>query len=192
MLEVDDVEQAAQLAIHLRSLDLPGVREIVPAARTVLIECSDGAARLAVVEAAPNLDLRSAASVGGALIEVPTAYDGPDLDDVAAHAGLSVDEVIARHSGTEYRAAFCGFVPGFAYLTGLPVVLQLPRRSEPRPRVAAGSVAIGAEFTGVYPSASPGGWHVIGHTDEAMWDAARERPSFIVPGDRVRFVPVRR
>ena len=140
---------------------------------------------------APTFDLDRAVPARGPLVEVPTVYDGPDLADVAARTGTTVAEVIGLHSGTEYHAAFCGFAPGFAYLTGLPAALQLPRRADPRPKVPAGSVAIAAEFTGVYPTASPGGWHLLGHTEETIWDAARGRPSLIAPGDRVRFVPVR-
>jgi len=190
MFEVDDTDSAAVLADHLRNMRVAGVVEIVPAARTVLVECTLHA-RSHVVELVSTVDLDRGPVTEGALIEVPTIYDGPDLADVAARAALSVAEVIELHAGAEYRAAFCGFAPGFVYLTGLPAALWRPRRAEPRPRVPAGSVAIGAEFTGVYPTASPGGWHLLGHTEEAMWDATRERPSFIVPGDRVRFVPVR-
>ena len=190
MIEVDDVELAAVLAARLRALAMPGVIEIVPAARTVLVDGADIAARQAVVEIVPTLDLEHGAPTDGALVEVPTVYDGPDLDEIAALTGLSVIEVIELHAGTEYSAAFCGFAPGFAYLTGLSAVLQLPRRADPRPKVAAGSVAIGADYTGVYPTASPGGWHLLGHTDAVMWDPSRARPSFIVPGDRVLFVPV--
>ena len=133
----------------------------------------------------------TSAATDGMRVEVPTIYDGDDLGEVADVTGLSVAELIELHSATEYSAAFCGFVPGFAYLTGLPALLRLPRRQNPRARVPAGSVAIGADFTGVYPTASPGGWHLLGRATVAMWDSTRARPSFIEPGDSVRFVPVR-
>ena len=192
LLEVGSAEEASVLAGHLRRAAVPGVIEIVPAARTVLVECADEAVVAAVSRLVPGLDLRNDPGDDGALVEVPTVYDGPDLAFVAARTGLSVAEVTQLHSGGEYRAAFCGFAPGFAYLTGLAAVLQLPRRSDPRAKVPPGSVAIAAGFTGVYPTASPGGWHLLGRTETAMWDPERARPAHIAPGDQVRFVPVDR
>ncbi|MCU1396841.1 MAG: Allophanate hydrolase subunit 1, partial [Ilumatobacteraceae bacterium] len=179
-----------QLAAHLRSAALSGVVDLVPAARTVLVSCAI-AADLAAVEAAvasfvPGAEIERS----GILVEVPTVYDGDDLESVADTIGCSVAEVVELHSSTVYDAAFCGFVPGFAYLTGLLPALLLPRRQNPRPRVPGGSVAVAAGFTGVYPTASPGGWHLLGRATVAMWDTSRPRPSFIEPGDRVRFVPV--
>jgi KipI family sensor histidine kinase inhibitor len=116
-------------------------------------------------------------------------YDGDDLADVAVAAGLSVADVIALHSGAEYRVAFCGFMPGFSYLVGLHPRLQLPRRATPRTRVPAGSVAIADAFTGVYPRQSPGGWHLLGYTDLTMWDDRRTPAATLPPGAVVRFVP---
>jgi KipI family sensor histidine kinase inhibitor len=106
---------------------------------------------------------------------------------VAVRTGRSEDEVVALHSSAEYRVGFCGFMPGFGYLLGLPPELQLPRRSTPRTRVPAGSVAMAAEFSAVYPSASPGGWHLLGTTDLMLWDESRHVPALLVPGTRVRF-----
>jgi len=101
---------------------------------------------------------------------------------------LSVAEVIVRHSTVVYTAAFFGFAPGFSYLAGLDSRLHLPRRATPRPRIQAGSVAIAADFTSVYPTDSPGGWHLLGHTDAVLWDVARSEPALLAPGCRVRFV----
>jgi KipI family sensor histidine kinase inhibitor len=112
---------------------------------------------------------------------------GPDLIAVAAHAGLSEAEVVALHAGAAYRVAFVGFQPGFAYLSGLPEALHMPRRAEPRTRVPPGSVAIGGAQTGVYPAASPGGWQLIGQTDQRLFDPAADEPSWLQPGDVVRF-----
>jgi KipI family sensor histidine kinase inhibitor len=123
---------------------------------------------------------------------VPVRYggaDGPDLDDVARHAGLSAAEVVAAHSGADYIVFFLGFQPGFAYLGGLPEALATPRRAEPRLAVPAGSVAIGGSQTGIYPAAAPGGWHLIGRTALTLFDPLREPPSLLMPGDTVRFVP---
>ncbi|RKP58548.1 5-oxoprolinase subunit PxpB [Pararobbsia silviterrae] len=128
----------------------------------------------------------------GRLIELPVHYggvDGPDIEAVARHAGLSVEALIERHAQTEYTVYFLGFQPGFAYLGGLDPALAAPRRKEPRVRVPAGSVGIGGAQTGVYPTASPGGWQLIGRTPATLFDAERDPPSLLAPGDRVRFVP---
>jgi 5-oxoprolinase (ATP-hydrolysing) subunit B len=118
---------------------------------------------------------------------IPVHYDGIDLDSVAAATRLSVPEVITRHSSRDYTVDLLGFVPGFAYLSELDPALQLPRRSEPRPRVPAGSVAIAAAQTAVYPLDTPGGWHLIGRTDTVMFDPGREPPARLRAGDTVRF-----
>lgn len=118
---------------------------------------------------------------------IPVHYDGMDLDAVATATGLSPAEVIVRHSGRTYKVDLLGFVPGFAYLSELDRSLQLPRRPEPRPRVSAGSVAIAAAQTGVYPLDTPGGWHIIGRTETKLFDPAREPPALLRPGDTVRF-----
>ncbi len=121
---------------------------------------------------------------------IPVHYDGMDLDAVATATGLSAGEVISRHSGRNYSVDLLGFVPGFAYLSELHPSLQLPRRSEPRPRVPGGSVAVAAAQTAVYPLDTPGGWHIIGRTDSVMFDATREPPALLRAGDKVRFEPV--
>lgn len=190
MIEVDDTDRASMLAAHLRAMEIDGVVDLVPAARTVLVSC-DSPVRLDAVRLAVDAFVPGAGpDAAGVAVEVPTVYDGEDLVAVAAATAMSVAELVDLHSSTEYRAAFCGFVPGFAYLIGLPPVLRLPRRPNPRARVPGGSVAIGADFTGVYPTASPGGWHLLGRATVPMWDSARARPSYIEPGDTVRFVPV--
>jgi len=118
---------------------------------------------------------------------IPVRYDGVDLEWVSSSTGLSVEEVIVRHTSRSYTVDLLGFVPGFAYLSELDPSLQLPRRAQPRPRVAAGSVAIAASQTAVYPLETPGGWHIIGRTDTAMFDPARDPPALLYPGDRVLF-----
>jgi KipI family sensor histidine kinase inhibitor len=128
----------------------------------------------------------------GALVEIPVRYgghDGPDLADVAARLGRSESDVVALHSGVEYHVYMLGFSPGFAYLGTLPEELALPRRPEPRVRVPVGSVAIAERQTAVYPSASAGGWHLIGRTEMTMWDPTAESPARLSAGQRVRFVP---
>jgi len=127
------------------------------------------------------------------LVEIPVLYgdaDGPDLDAVAAHAGLSPAQVIERHAAGDYVVAMLGFAPGFPYLLGLDPTLATPRLQTPRTRVAAGSVGIGGAQTGVYPRPGPGGWNIIGRTSAVLFDPLRASPSLLLPGDRVRFRPV--
>ncbi len=115
-------------------------------------------------------------------------YDGPDLPDVAALTGLTEAEVVAAHTGTPWLVGFAGFAPGFAYLVNGDRRLVVPRRTSPRTLVPAGSVGLAGAFSGVYPRPSPGGWQLIGHTDEALWDTDREPPALLQPGWFVRFV----
>jgi KipI family sensor histidine kinase inhibitor len=164
--------------------------DIVPAARTVLIDGVPAPAALAAeleAEASPE----PLAAEQGPLVRIPTVYDGLDLADVAERWNTSPDGVVARHSSIEFRVAFCGFAPGFAYLTGLPPELRVPRLPEPRVSVPAGSVALADEYTAVYPAASPGGWRLLGHTDSVMFDLAADPPTTLRPGARVRFEPCR-
>jgi inhibitor of KinA len=121
-------------------------------------------------------------------VEIPTHYDGPDLLETADRSKLSVDELVALHSGRIYRAFFLGFLPGFAYCGVLDPRIVAPRLVRPRERVPAGSVAIADGQTSIYPFDSPGGWRLIGRTDVTVFDSARETPALIRPGDRVRFV----
>jgi KipI family sensor histidine kinase inhibitor len=164
--------------------------DVVPAARTVLLRFVD--------RPPPGLgvlleSLAAAVPVVGTpaerLVEIDVRYDGDDLAEVAGRLGLSVDDVVEIHSAAEYRVEFCGFAPGFAYLGGLPESLHLPRRATPRVRVPAGSIAIAAGYSAVYPSASPGGWHLIGSTRAVVWNLDRSPPSSLEPGDAVRFRP---
>lgn len=122
---------------------------------------------------------------------IDVTYDGVDLDAVASACGLSASEVVERHSGRDYTVDILGFVPGWAYLSELDPQLQLPRRTQPRPRVAAGSVAIAAAQTGVYPLDTPGGWHIIGRTSALLFDPQREPAALLAPGDTVRFRPLK-
>ena len=180
LAEVADAGQALSLALWARGR--VSAVEIVPAACTVLFDgCSPD--RVAEQVAAWEPDAETPA---GELVEIPVAYDGPDLESLAQSLGLEADELVAAHSAAEHVVAFCGFSPGFSYLTGS--CWEVPRLSTPRPRVEAGSVGLAGPFTGIYPTASPGGWQVVGHTDALLWDAARVEPALLPPGTRVRFV----
>jgi KipI family sensor histidine kinase inhibitor len=121
-------------------------------------------------------------------VDLPVTYDGPDLESVAQRCGLSVEDVVELHRSTEFVVAFCGFAPGFAYLTGSPEELHVPRLEEPRSKVPAGSVGLAGAFTGIYPRSSPGGWQLIARTDTPLWDVDRDPPALLVPGTVVRFV----
>ncbi len=188
LVEVADPAQALALYREARARDVPA-REVVPAACTVLLaglsDPAHWAREIACWRPAP-----AAETVEPAPVEVPTRYDGPDLEDVARRWDMSVAEAVGTHAGTEFRVAFCGFAPGFAYCTGLPEHLAVPRHHDPRPRVPAGAVALAGAFTGVYPSASPGGWRLLGRTELTLWDADRDPPATLPPGTRVRFVEV--
>jgi KipI family sensor histidine kinase inhibitor len=184
---------AATWAAALRAADLPGIVDVVPAARTVLVSCADRSTAGQVTSRVPDIDAAAlrwvdehAADHG--IVEIPVVYDGGDLEDVARATGLEPDEVVVRHTASLFRVEFCGFAPGFAYLVGLDETLRLPRRSTPRPRVPAGSVAIASEYSAVYPGASPGGWHLLGSTSTRVWDVDRDPPALLAPGAAVRFV----
>jgi allophanate hydrolase subunit 1 len=150
--------------------------------------------------AADGIDSRGTEAVGGAAptdepestpsVTVSVRYDGPDLEEVARLTGLAPAQIVERHTRGSHHVAFCGFAPGFAYIAGLDAGLRVPRRATPRTRVPAGAVAIADGFTGVYPRASPGGWHLIGHTDLVVFDLGRDPPALLAPGVRVRFVAV--
>ncbi|WP_188777471.1 5-oxoprolinase subunit B family protein [Marmoricola endophyticus] len=185
LVDCAGLEEATALHAEVRRRGL-AVRDLVPAAATVLLDgLADpagtaeqiGAWRLEAVETPP-----------GRLVELPTTYDGPDLGAVADQWGLTEEDVVELHLATEFRVAFCGFAPGFAYCTGLPEDRTVARRSDPRASVPAGSVGLAGPWTAVYPTASPGGWQLIGRTEVRLWDAGSEQPALLPPGTRVRFV----
>lgn len=178
-----------------RSAVVATIVDQVPAARTLLLRVAPGADPVAlepvVAEAWAHRTAAVARSEAGELVTLEVAYDGEDLDGVAELTGLSVAEVVARHTGAEYTVAFGGFMPGFAYLTGLDPVLRVPRLASPRQKVPAGSVAIADEFSAVYPAATPGGWRLLGTCSTRLFDVDRDPPAVLPPGTRVRFVETR-
>lgn len=196
LVECADADQvlATYQVLRSRAEDL-GVRDIVPAARTVLLDgLLDRAAALALVQ---ELQVDAASAAGAApaqepasRVDLPTRYDGPDLDEVARQWRCTTAEVVRRHQQTEFVVSFCGFTPGFAYCSGLPADLVVSRRADPRPAVPAGSVALAGEYTGVYPTATPGGWQLIGTTSASLWKPGEAHPALLSPGTRVRFVDV--
>ncbi|WP_328368421.1 5-oxoprolinase subunit PxpB [Streptomyces sp. NBC_00445] len=191
LVEVASGDEAQALHAELLRRRAEGslsVGEIVPAARTVLLDGLADPTRLAAeltATAVPPAPPRARD-----VIELPVRYDGPDLADVAAHWGVPEREVARIHAETEFRVAFCGFAPGFGYLSGLPERYDVPRRATPRTAVPAGAVGLAGPYTGVYPRSSPGGWQLIGTTDAVLWDHARVPAALLSPGTPVRFVPV--
>ncbi|PWS51244.1 allophanate hydrolase, partial [Streptomyces sp. FT05W] len=164
----EDAEAFHAELLRRRAAGELAVREIVPGARTVLLDGVEDRALAGRLRSwtVPPLDRGE-----GEAVEIPVVYDGPDLADVAEAWGVAVDEVPRLHARTEFRVAFCGFAPGFGYLTGLPGHLSVPRRTTPRTRVPAGALALAGPYTGVYPRTSPGGWQLIGRMPgpEALW-----------------------
>jgi KipI family sensor histidine kinase inhibitor len=189
LVETDD--PPATLAAAITRASIPGVTDVVPGARTVLVVTEPGGwdpGELgAVIDQLPISDLHQGDATEVAILAV---YDGPDLAEVARLSGLSVGEVIEAHSRAVYTVGWLGFAPGFGYLTGLdPRLAGIPRLPTPRVSVPAGSIAIAGGMSAVYPSKSPGGWRLIGRTTTRMWDPGREPPALLAPGRRVRFIP---
>ena len=184
LVELASLDEVLRLTAELRRRAPPGLVEVVPAARTVLLTGHGLEALAGELRGWPLPPVPPAARDP---VVIPVTYDGPDLDDVLARTGLAREELIALHTGAELRVAFCGFAPGFAYLAGLPERLHVPRHATPRTEVAAGAVGLAGEFTGVYPRSSPGGWRLIGRTALALWDEAVDPPSPLLPGTPVRF-----
>ena len=189
LVEVEELETVHRLHAALRALGPPGVTELVPGYRTLLVVADPGQAGTLdeLATALPTLELPPAGAVAGDPVEVPVRYDGEDLPEVARLTGLDAEEVVRRHTAPEYTVAFLGFSPGFPYLVGLDPALEVPRRDTPRTSIPAGSVGLAGGQTGIYPTASPGGWQLIGRTEVILFDPARDPPALLAPGTRLRF-----
>jgi len=182
----DDVANLL-VAIDEQAVDHPALREAHAGEQSILVRfdpTANGAREIkdALTQLVPHQQPRTHAAV-----TLPIRYDGPDLAAVADGANLSVEAAVAMHQRATYRVAFCGFTPGFAYLTGLPEALHLPRLDSPRTVVPQGSVAIAAHYCAVYPSKSPGGWLLIGTCDTKLFDPATTPPALLTPGTTVNF-----
>ena len=197
LLEVDglaavlDLAAAVRAAVAERRPGFEHVLDVVPAATTVLVTVEEGRGTGRLPDVLAGLEVLPASGArqdDANPVEVAVTYDGPDLAEVADRTGLSAADVVAAHTGTPWRVAFCGFAPGFAYLVGGDPRLRVPRRSEPRTAVPAGAVALAGEFSAVYPRATPGGWQLLGRTDLPVWDVERQPPALLQPGAVVRFV----
>lgn len=191
LVETGSLEVSQRLDALLRAGRPAGVVEIVPGPATVLVTAPGADLSRLRSRLFQLLDTARTPGTGPAVSEkavtVPVVYDGADLDDVAALSGLSVLEVVERHTRRELVVGWLGFTPGFAYLTGLDPVLHVSRLPTPRTSVPAGAVAIAGPYAAVYPSASPGGWRLLGRSLMAVWDVTADPPAVLTPGTRVRF-----
>lgn len=189
LVEMADLDEVLGLYAALVD-DLPdGVVDVVPAARTLLVVTDPDVTTVSqVAEAVRRTTPREDRLDSGELLEIPVTYDGEDLEEAAQLLGCDGAELVRRHTADQWTVAFCGFVPGFGYLTSKTWQAEVPRRSSPRKNVPPGSVALAGEFSGVYPRESPGGWQLIGRTRETMFDPTRDPAALLRPGTRVRFV----
>lgn len=188
LVETADAAAAHALRAQLLEQDIAGLRELVPGQRSLLLSFDPLQVNPdTLIQRLPELAAMPATPPEPHRHEIGVHYDGEDLADLARDLGMTPEELVRRHAAPVYRVAFLGFAPGFPYLTGLDPALHTSRRGEPRVRVPAGSVAIAGEFTGIYPRATPGGWHLIGRTNAVLFDAARASPALLAPGDEVRF-----
>jgi len=180
---------ARALTDEIKAGLFPEVADVVPGARTLLVELIPGAEPSEALVRALASDVALPQPRAGRRHEISVTYDGEDLAQVATSCRMRPQDVVELHSGAEYTVAFIGFQPGFPYLLGLPEELAVPRLASPRVKVPAGSVAIAQEYTGIYPDATPGGWRLIGRTEIVLFDPASTPPALLQPGDVVRFVP---
>ena len=188
--DISEANAAARaLSDEIKAKPFSEVADVVPGARTLLVELVGGSEPSEALVRALEADVALSQPRAGRRHEISVTYDGEDLAVVAASRRLRPQDVVELHSGAEYIVAFIGFQPGFPYLIGLPEELVVPRLASPRVKVPAGSVAIAEEFTGIYPDATPGGWRLIGRTEFALFDPETSPPSLLQPGDHVRFVP---
>jgi KipI family sensor histidine kinase inhibitor len=193
LVECDDLAQVIALHRALERARPDGVVDLVPAARTLLLTFEPGTTHARLADAVARVDLDSADQPQQHReVTIEVTYEGADLAEVAELTGIPAQEVVRRHQEARYVVAFTGFAPGFAYLAGGDPALVVPRRSTPRTKVPAGSVALAGEFTGVYPREGPGGWQLIGRTGAPLWDLDRDPPALLSPGTTVRFTEATR
>jgi KipI family sensor histidine kinase inhibitor len=188
LLDLPDNREVHRWAASVRAAALRGVTEIVPGLTTLLVTLDpDVTTPAALRTALSGLEPGAVVPDDDQHRVIDVHYDGQDLAEVAGLTGLSPAEVVAAHTGTPWRVAFCGFAPGFSYLVGGDPRLYVPRRDESRTRVPAGTVAIAGQFSSVYPRSSPGGWQLLGHTDALLWDTEADPPAALLPGTLVEF-----
>jgi KipI family sensor histidine kinase inhibitor len=189
LVELGDLDAVMSLYAALLADRPVGVVDLVPAARTLLVVHDPAlTSREAVERAVRAARPQPGTHAGGPVLEVPVTYDGEDLSVVAGLLGWETAELVRRHTRAEWTVAFCGFTAGFGYLTSPAWPYDVARRASPRTSVPAGSVGLAGEFSGVYPTASPGGWQLLGRTALPVFDPTRDPAALLAPGTRVRFV----
>lgn len=190
LIEVEDLDQVLGLQTEIERRRAggwaPSLADVVAGARTILLDGTDDPAGLA--RDVSSWSIPAAPRGAGPVIEIACSYRGPDLEEIAAQWKVSVPQAVHIHTSALHEVAFCGFGPGFAYISGIGEQRSVARRDSPRKMVPAGSVALAGLYTGIYPWPSPGGWQLIGRTDALLWDPDREPAALLSPGRRVRFV----
>ena len=191
LVELPGMDAVLSLRAFLTNQPEEGQLDVVAAESTVLITAASTAAAARIARKVRAAELSTPQGRDDAVVVIDTVYDGEDLGDAAASAGMTPEALVSMHSQQLWTAAFGGFAPGFAYLVSAVAQPPIPRRKSPRTSVPAGTVAMAGRYSAVYPGASPGGWQLIGRTAARLWDPARESPALISPGNRVQFRPVR-
>ena len=190
LMDTQDARTAQQLRRAILKQSLRGIRELVPAYNSLLLEFDPLEFDVTnFIRLLPKFIHAKQTSITAREYDIAVTYDGEDLREIARITGLDIDEVIDRHRSAIYTVAFLGFAPGFPYLTGLDPKLQVPRMKSPRTKVSTGAVAIADEFSSIYPQSTPGGWRILGHTDIVLFDPEHAPPALLAPGDKVRFRP---
>jgi KipI family sensor histidine kinase inhibitor len=189
LLECADLTETLGLLRALRATDLDDITDLVPGARTIFLRSHRPLSKQRQRDLL-DLDPIAAEDTDPDQVVIEVHYDGADLTEVAELLGSSIDTVIDMHTGQTWTVGFCGFAPGFGYLHGEHERLRVPRRAEPRTSVPAGSVGLADVWSGIYPRPGPGGWQLIGHTEQTLWDLDRTPPALLQPGATVRFVDV--
>ena len=187
LLEFDSLEEVLARYAALQDAQLP-VLDLVPAGRTILVVGDRETDLRSLAGQLERIGTGEHTRHSGAPVQIPVQYDGEDLSEAADLLGWSPEELVRRHLEEEWTVAFCGFAPGFGYLSGTHFEWDVPRRTTPRTRVPAGSLALAGEFTGVYPRESPGGWQLIGRALVDVFDLDRDPAALLAPGASVRFV----
>lgn len=192
VLTLEEADPAAQRQLHWLARQLaqsPALSEAVPGMGNLTLVLNSPLADIPALaqQALALWDKRPEAAPAGQLHKIKVRYQGPDLHQVAEYSGLTEQAVVERHAKATYEVAFIGFMPGFAYLTGMDKRLAMPRRAEPRVQVPAGAVAIAGQQTGLYPRQSPGGWQIIGYADTPLFDIHQSPPALLQPGDQIQF-----
>ncbi|OAT49056.1 allophanate hydrolase 2 subunit 1/allophanate hydrolase 2 subunit 2 [Proteus hauseri ATCC 700826] len=193
LVELSSLKETLALYESIKQADIPAIQDMVPAAKTLLIHYIPwliSAEELVLM--VRKLEIKAVLSRQTRSLTIPVDYQGEDLNEVAELLGISISDVIRKHTEQTYQVAFTGFAPGFAYLISEETPLYVPRKKTPRTRIPAGSVGLAGEFSGVYPQQSPGGWQLIGTTEIKMWDLSREQPAFLLPGNEVHFVDAKK